>query len=232
MTKTRQEQRKRIIEVFAKINDDFNLADACRQLLDEGIEMMLLLRKAKEVFGPWIEDYYFEPEGAKRFMEVMQPFWEHGLDQETTLAKIEEFINDEAFYFFLYKRGVHYGIKFDKLEIGKRFLAMFTEYAHTHFELLVRGFDLDSDDLLEIITDPAVVGTVGIKPDSYETILEDCLDLELFEYDINDVALRYIDRIGYSTTPIWLVEVMGILVDNGAEAIDIDEFAENVLELK
>ncbi len=230
--KTRQEQRRRIAEVFAKIDDNFSLAKACEQLLDEGVEMALLFRKAKAIFGPWIEDYYFEPEGAREFLNTMRPFWARGLELETMLDKIEEFVRDEAFYFFLYKRGPRYGMKFNKLEIGKRFLAKFTEYAHTHFKLLARGFDLDSDDLVEIITDPAVVGTVGIIPDTYETILEDCLDLDLFEYNINDIASRYLDRIGYSTAPIWLVEVMGRLIDNGADVIDIDEFGNNVLELK
>ena len=229
---TKQEQRKHIAKVFAKINDDFSLAEACEQLHEEGIDEKLLFRKSKEIFGVWIRNYYFEPEKARDFMAVMQTFWNRGLDQKTTLDKIEEFIEDETFYFFLYKRGPRYGMKFDKVELGKHFLIDFTDYVHTHFQMLLEGFELSSDDILEIITDPTVVSIVGVNPDTYETILEDCLDSNCFEYDIDDIADRYVDVIGYSTAPIWLIEVMGRLIDNGASVIDIDNFAENVLFLK
>ena len=230
----RKQQRKRIAEVFAKIDENFTLADACEQLLAEEIDVRLLLRKAEEIFTPWIKDYHREPEGARKFLSAMQPFWKRRLlNQDIILNRIDGYVKDEEFYFFIYKRAPQYGMEFGKVEVGKYLLINCTEYVHTHFENLVRGFNLDSDDLIEIINDPIVVKAIGISPDQYESILEDILDSDYFEYTINDIARRYLDVIGYATNPIWLVRVMAVLLDNGAaNVIDIDTFAENALKLK
>ena len=97
----------------------------------------------------------------------MQPFWKRRLlNQDIILNRIDGYVKDEEFYFFIYKRAPQYGMEFGKVEVGKYLLINCTEYVHTHFENLVRGFNLDSDDLIEIINDPIVVKAIGISPTS------------------------------------------------------------------
>lgn len=225
---TKQEQRKLVAELW----DEDNLPLVCEQLLEKGVEPRLILRRAEPVLIDLAKGYYYS---AKQFLEAIAPFYGHTLTQEDILEMIG-YVKNKMIYFYLYEKGPEYGINFDKLVVGKSFVAAHTRYSHQNFEMLVERLGFDSDDLLDIITDVDVVKTLGDCPEEhYEKILQDILEYPHFEYNINDIAARHLDMIGYGATAndtMQLVEVMGVLIKHGANIFDIDRFGENVLKLK